>query len=137
MAEKKPPEKPHDGREPGPQDEPETVGDLDARRKSLDAALAARKTARHGGSGEQNTGGSAGYGQALKLSSEFIAGVLVGAGLGFLLDRFAGTAPWGMIIFLLLGFAAGVLNVLRSAGVVAQPENRTQTDGSSGVNEDQ
>jgi ATP synthase protein I len=29
-----------------------------------------------------------------------------------------GTSPWGMIVFLLLGFAAGVLNVMRAAGVV-------------------
>ena len=33
----------------------------------------------------------------------------------------AGTSPWGLIIFLLLGFVAGVLNVLRSAGLVAEP----------------
>jgi ATP synthase protein I len=32
----------------------------------------------------------------------------------------AGTSPWGLIIFLLLGFGAGVLNVLRSAGMVAE-----------------
>lgn len=38
-----------------------------------------------------------------------------------MLDRLIGTSPWGMIIFLLLGFGAGVLNVMRSAGVVAQP----------------
>lgn len=62
----------------------------------------------------------AGFGQALKLSSEFIAGIAVGVGLGWLIDRIAGTSPWGLIIFLLLGFAAGVLNVLRSVGVVAE-----------------
>lgn len=55
------------------------------------------------------------------MSSEFVAGVLVGAGLGYLLDQFAGTSPWGLIVFLMLGFAAGVLNVLRAAGVVAEP----------------
>ncbi|TIS88531.1 MAG: ATP F0F1 synthase subunit I, partial [Mesorhizobium sp.] len=32
----------------------------------------------------------------------------------------AGTSPWGLIVFLLLGFGAGVLNVMRSAGVVAE-----------------
>ena len=65
-------------------------------------------------------GGMAGYGQAMKLSSEFVAGIAVGAGIGWLLDSVAGTSPWGLIIFLLLGFAAGVLNVLRAAGVVAE-----------------
>ena len=78
----------------------------------------------------------AGYGQALKLSSEFIAGIGVGVGLGWVVDHLAGTSPWGLIIFLLLGFGAGVLNVLRSAGVVAdagprvpkkEPEDRHET----------
>jgi len=65
---------------------------------------------------------SSGYAQAMKLSSEFIAGVLVGAGIGWVADQWLGTAPFGLIVFLLLGFAAGVLNVLRSAGVVEQPD---------------
>lgn len=69
----------------------------------------------------KSEGGSAGYAQAMKLSSEFIAGVLVGAGIGWVADQWLGTSPFGLIIFLLLGFAAGVLNVLRSAGVVEQP----------------
>ncbi|TKB18613.1 MAG: ATP F0F1 synthase subunit I, partial [Mesorhizobium sp.] len=60
------------------------------------------------------------YGQALKLSSEFIAGIVVGAALGWFIDRVAGTSPWGLIVGLLLGFGAGVLNVLRSAGLVSE-----------------
>ena len=44
----------------------------------------------------------------------------VGAGLGWIIDRVAGTSPFGLIVFLLLGFGAGVLNVMRSAGVVAE-----------------
>lgn len=65
---------------------------------------------------------SSGYAQAMKLSSEFIAGVLVGAGIGWVADQWLGTTPFGLIIFLLLGFAAGVLNVLRSTGAVEQPQ---------------
>src|SRR3546814_2555261 len=55
----------------------------------------------------------------LKISSEFIAAIAVGAMLGYLLHRFVGTGPWGLIILLLLGFCAGVLNVLRAVGMVA------------------
>jgi ATP synthase protein I len=44
---------------------------------------------------------------------------VVGAGLGWLIDRWLGISPWGLMLFLLLGFAAGVLNVMRSAGLVA------------------
>jgi ATP synthase protein I len=44
-------------------------------------------------------------------------GVLVGAALGWLIDRWLGSLPWGMFVFSLLGFTAGVLNVMRQAGV--------------------
>lgn len=60
-----------------------------------------------------------GYALAFKLASEFVAGILVGAGLGWGLDTVAGTAPWGLIVLLLLGFAAGVLNVVRSASTTS------------------
>ncbi|MFN3351410.1 AtpZ/AtpI family protein [Pseudorhodoplanes sp.] len=56
--------------------------------------------------------------KGFRLSAELVAGVLVGALIGWFLDRLTGLSPWGMIVFLLLGFAAGVLNVMRAAGVV-------------------
>lgn len=96
---------------------------LEERRKRLAAELAERK--QEAGieeaaekSAEQSRKG---YAQAMKLSSEFISAIVVGALLGYLFDRFVGTAPWGMIVLLLLGFCAGVLNVLRSAGMVSAP----------------
>jgi ATP synthase protein I len=60
----------------------------------------------------------------LRLSSELIAGVLVGALIGWGIDYFLSTSPLGMIVFLLLGFAAGVINVMRSAGVMAKQHDR-------------
>jgi ATP synthase protein I len=65
---------------------------------------------------------ASGYARGFRLSSELVGGVAVGAGLGWLIDRGIGTSPWGLIVFLLLGFAAGVLNVMRSAGVVKGPQ---------------
>jgi len=61
---------------------------------------------------------ASGYAKGFRLSSELVAGVVVGAGLGWLIDRWLGVSPWGLIVFLLLGFAAGVLNVMRSAGLI-------------------
>jgi ATP synthase protein I len=60
----------------------------------------------------------------LRLSSELVAGVLAGAALGWGFDRLLSTSPWGLIIFLLLGFAAGVINVMRAAGVMAKQSER-------------
>ncbi len=105
---------PGDAKKPSGTDE-----DLERRRRVLEASLAAKGTDRRDGGGGARNGGATGYGQAIKLSSEFIAGVAVGAGLGWIIDRVAGTSPFGLIVFLLLGFGAGVLNVMRSAGVVA------------------
>jgi ATP synthase protein I len=56
--------------------------------------------------------------RGFRLSAEFVAGILVGAGFGWLMDRWLGTSPWGLIVLLLFGFAAGVLNMMRAAGVV-------------------
>ena len=99
-----------------------TSEELESRRRALGAKLASRGAARKSSSDDKGTETASGVAQAMKLSSEFIAGVLVGAGLGWLADRFLGTSPWGLIILLLLGFCAGTLNILRSAGRVA--ENR-------------
>jgi ATP synthase protein I len=73
------------------------------------------------GAGGDGATTASGYAKGFRLSSELVAGVLVGAGLGWLIDRLLGISPWGLIVFLLLGFAAGVHSVMRSSGVV--PEN--------------
>jgi ATP synthase protein I len=103
---------------------------LEARRKRLGAELAGvRKDAADEKAMEDRAEASRkGYAMAMKLSSEFIAAIVVGAILGYLFDRFVGTAPWGMIVLLLLGFCAGVLNVLRSAGKVAAPHPLDRRD---------
>jgi ATP synthase protein I len=94
--------------------------DLERRRRELEASLATRVPERNEGHDDSKAAGATGYGQAFKLSSEFIAGIAVGLGIGWLVDRLAGTSPWGLIVFLLLGFGAGILNVLRSAGLIAE-----------------
>lgn len=96
---------------------------LEKRRAQLEAKLATKRV--ETGEDEAREARAEvsrkGYAQAMKLSSEFISAIVVGAVLGYVLDRFVGTAPWGLIVLLLLGFCAGVLNVMRSAGVVAHP----------------
>lgn len=60
----------------------------------------------------------------MRLSSEFIAGIIAGALLGWVVDRFAGTSPWGFIILMMLGFGAGIVNVVRAAGLMGKPRKR-------------
>jgi ATP synthase protein I len=67
------------------------------------------------------------FARGIRLSSELVGGVIFGAGLGWLFDRWLGTSPWGLIVFFLLGFAGGLLSVVRSAGVV--PPNRIGDKG--------
>jgi len=60
-------------------------------------------------------------GKAFKISTELVAGVFVGGFLGWALDNLLmpklgfTTAPFFLIVFLLLGIAAGFLNVFRAA----------------------
>jgi ATP synthase protein I len=97
--------------------------DLEERRRRLASELAVRDgKARDEGRAESNAEQTRkGYGMAMKISSEFISAIIVGALLGYLFDHFVGTGPWGMIVMLLIGFCAGVLNVMRVVGYVASP----------------
>jgi ATP synthase protein I len=67
-----------------------------------------------------------GMARGLRLSSELVAGVLVGGAIGYALDYWLGIRPWGFIVFVLLGFVAGIVNLMRAAGVLANPEDRAR-----------
>jgi ATP synthase protein I len=53
--------------------------------------------------------------EAWRIIADLFGGVLVGLGLGFLVDRFAGTTPWGIIGGVLLGFALSIYMARRTA----------------------
>jgi ATP synthase protein I len=52
---------------------------------------------------------------AVRVLSEFVAAVIVGGGIGWGIDRAAGTTPVFLIVFVLMGAAAGFWNVYRIA----------------------
>ena len=109
------------------QDDPNRPDDeaaLSARLKNLGDRLNQVSHAEENSAPRQSTDMS-GFARGFRLSSELVAGVAVGALIGWLLDRWLGISPWGLIVFLLLGFVAGVLNVMRAAGVV---RNNNLTD---------
>ena len=101
---------------------------LSARLGSLNHRLSEIRDSRKIGTDQPEDGSGDGAAKAsamalgFRLSSELIAGVVVGALLGWGFDRLLSTSPFGLIAFVLLGFIAGVVNVIRSAGVAP---NRT------------
>ena len=101
---------------------PTSSGDanLTARLKSLDARLDKATADRRETAEPRNrsTSDSSAVGQGLRLSAEFVSGVVAGGIVGWLVDRLFGVAPFGLIVCLILGFCAGMLNLLRAAGVV-------------------
>ena len=66
--------------------------------------------------------------RGLRLGAEFVAAVLVGAGLGYLLDLWLQTSPWLFLAMMLFGFAAGVLNVVRAAAAMNKAAQTPPTD---------
>ena len=94
---------------------------LSARLKSLgqrlDQASSGSNRGADTGFASRSAADHSAFARGFRLSSELVAGVLVGAALGWLIDRWLGSLPWGMFVFSLLGFTAGVLNVMRQAGV--------------------
>lgn len=84
---------------------PDQLEDFERR---LDKTLQARR----GATGPDTTEGSA-AGLALRAVSELVVGLLVAMGLGWMADKYLGTAPWIMLALMPVGLAAGVMNVMR------------------------
>jgi ATP synthase protein I len=104
---------------------PNEEADLSARLQRLGERLDQQKgTSRQVESGSSSKSDPSALARGFRLSTELVGGVAVGAFIGWALDRWLGISPWGMIVFLLLGFAAGVVNVMRAAGISSGPGSR-------------
>lgn len=90
-----------------PDDRSAKLDELDRR---IRAAREARKP-KQGKSGNKFTAA----GMAWRMTLELVVGSLVGAAMGWGLDEVFGTLPLFLIVFILLGFAAGIRIVMRSA----------------------
>ena len=109
-----------------PEHDPKTSDDraLRARLDQLSQELAARakQTAADDAAKSQSDGSMAQAGRAMSLGfraiTELMVGLGVGAAIGWGLDWLIGTKPLLMIIFLFLGMAAGVWNVMRLANAM-------------------
>jgi ATP synthase protein I len=61
------------------------------------------------------SGADANYRMGNRVLAELLGGMGGGALIGWVIDRFAGTAPWGLLVLLFLGTAVAFRNIFRIA----------------------
>jgi ATP synthase protein I len=91
--------------------DPETTPSLD----EFETRLRKAREREENDSGRQAElkGAPTSMGLGFRIGIELLVGLVIGAGIGWGLDSWLKTAPWLMLLFLFLGGAAGVMNVLR------------------------
>ncbi|MFZ5608318.1 MAG: AtpZ/AtpI family protein [Pseudomonadota bacterium] len=99
-------------------------GSFEERLKRARARREARETAARAKAG-------AAMGIGFRLSLELVVAVLVGSALGFGLDRWLGTGPWLLVVFFILGAAAGIRSMLRAVEEMkmSPPPDEAEADG--------
>lgn len=65
---------------------------------------------------------NSGLAKAFRLSAEFVSGPVAGGLIGWGVDTLLHSKPWGMIAFVMLGFLAGIYNVMRASGFMKKPD---------------
>jgi ATP synthase protein I len=116
----------------GDRDDPRAENDrlLKKRLDRLGERIKEARGAPEKGSSDGGDRGSA-MGAAFKLATEMVAGVAVGGGLGYFADKAAGTAPFLLIVFLMLGGAAGIMNAVRVAKEMQKTIEKDKRDGAA------
>ncbi len=69
--------------------------------------------------------------QAWRMVIELVAGLIIGFGIGYGLDWLFGTMPLFLVLFILLGFAAGVKTVMRTAREVQAAALKAESEKGS------
>ncbi|MCH4892169.1 MULTISPECIES: AtpZ/AtpI family protein [unclassified Sphingomonas] len=94
--------------EPGPEPLEE-----DARLRALDERLARARTeeAVRTGAAREAEGGQ--YRMGNRVLAELIGGMVGGAVIGWVIDQFAGTSPWALLVMLALGVVVAFRNIIR------------------------
>jgi ATP synthase protein I len=128
----------HSGDKNQPDQHDSKLGDISSRLDELSSRLdAERKEHQKAEAPSANYGKAQDYSKGYRLVSEFVAGILVGAAVGYGLDRLFNTLPLFMIIFLMVGFGAGILNMARAANRVPPAGARLNTPPAADDDEDE
>ncbi len=115
---------------------PEDREAIRKRSSEIGQKLDARKAKRDEAERVDNLARQTAFGQATRYAADLIVGVALGGVLGWALDQQFGTAPWLMVLLVILGFAAGLLNVIRAAKK-AQAENEALQRAAPSVTDDE
>lgn len=102
------------------EERPPPSNDFEARLRALRKRVSEDRDGRGGPLGIPQSA----FGLALRAGVEMVAGLVVGGGIGWLLDAWLGTGPFLLILFFFLGAGAGILNVFR----IAQRMNRLDSE---------
>ena len=94
--------------EPGP----EPLGE-DVRLQSLDQRLRAAQQTEAGRNKASSVESDAGYRMGNRVLAELLGGMVGGALIGWVIDRLAGTSPWGLLVMLFLGIIVAFRNIIR------------------------
>ena len=87
--------------------------DLKKRLSELDSDI--DQARERGADKESDRRRSSAIGYAFRLATELVVGVCFGGFIGWWLDGWFGTTPIFLLIFFVLGLAAGIMNVIRTA----------------------
>lgn len=96
------------------EDEParEPIGE-DARIDALDERLKAAREREVQRNKPQVQGADANYRTGNRVLAELLGGIGGGALIGWVIDRFAGTSPWGLLVMMFLGIIVAFRNIIR------------------------
>jgi ATP synthase protein I len=93
--------------------EPERPDPLTVLGERLEKARRARESGRRtSGEGADQSSKEA-MGLGFRIGLELVVAVFVGVAIGWACDRWLGTRPWGLLVFLFLGIGAGMTNIYR------------------------
>ena len=99
------------GSDPEPASEDSRLVSLEERLDRAEAAEAKRTAVNAGPESDAN------YRLGNRVLAELLGGIGGGALVGWVIDRFAGTAPWGLLVVLFLGVVVAFRNIFRIANV--------------------
>ena len=86
----------------------------DARIDALDERLkAAREREEERNRPAAGVEADANYRMGSRILAELIGGIGGGAFLGWVIDQFAGTSPWGLLVVMFLGIIVSFRNIIR------------------------